>query len=82
MSRKLNSVQNYSDTAFVRNRIVVIHGILEPFKKAGKQRGMSAWYHVVNLLRTIEMPMRLLSKVYFAWKDSREPVTLDAGSHG
>lgn len=59
-----------------QSRNVVIHEIPELFRGKGRQRKKAVTGHVVHPLRKM-----LLIKVYFAWEDDMESVTLGAGTH-
>lgn len=56
MSRELISVQKSSDTVLGGNCNVVFRGVQEPIVKDGKQMKGAVRCHVVNMLRTAEIP--------------------------
>lgn len=55
-------MQKSSDIALDGNRDVFVHGISEPFIKKRKQGEMTLRYHVVHLLRTVEIPEHVTIK--------------------
>ena len=56
MEVALGHLHKSSDLALGRNRNVVIHGIPEPVMREGRQRDRAMRYHIVNLLRAVELP--------------------------
>lgn len=56
LTKALAQLEKNSDLALGRNRNVVVHGIAEPVMREGKQRERAMRYHIVNLLRMVNIP--------------------------
>lgn len=60
--RRSNGVQKYGDIVLSRNRIVVVHGIPEPFMTERRQKERMMRNRVANLPRTVEIPEQVAIK--------------------
>lgn len=74
MGNAVSRLEKNCDVATGRNRNVVIKGIPEPFVVEGRQRARGMQYHLVNLLRSVNIPGHVAIKRIMRigrWRGSR-----------